>query len=75
VAVVSEAVHQAATTGLAAAQHQFGEAVNVQVVVQGFSLGSDDNGIDDLIESLRPTANDILVKLNVEQILHAHLDP
>jgi hypothetical protein len=45
------------------------------VVVQGFSSGSNDNGIDGLIKSLRPTANDILVKLNVEQILHAHLDP
>jgi hypothetical protein len=29
----------------------------------------------DLIESLQPAANTILVKLNVEQILHAHLDP
>ena len=53
----------------------FGEVVNVQVVEQGFSSGSDDNEIDDLIESLRPAANGILAKLNMEQILHARLDP
>jgi len=49
--------------------------VNVRVVEQRFPLGSDDNEIDDIIESLRPTANGILMKLNVEQILHARLDP
>jgi hypothetical protein len=49
--------------------------VNVQVVEQGFSSGSNDNEIDDLIESLRLAANGILAKLNVEQILHTRLDP
>ena len=49
--------------------------MNVWVVEQGFPLGSDDNEIDDLVESLQPAANGILVKLNVEQLLHAHLDP
>jgi hypothetical protein len=73
--VVSKVIHQAATTALAAAQLQFGKAVNVWVVEKGFALGSNHNEIDDLIESLRPAANGILVKLNVEQILHAHLDP
>jgi hypothetical protein len=68
--VVSKVIHQAATTALAAAQLQFGK-----VVEKGFALGSNHNEIDDLIESLRPAANGILVKLNVEQILHAHLDP
>ena len=63
--VVSEAIRQAATTALAAAQLQFGEVVNVWVVEQGFPLGSDGNEIDDLIESLRPATNDILAKLNV----------
>jgi hypothetical protein len=29
----------------------------------------------DLIESLQPATNTILAKLNVEQILHARLDP
>ena len=45
------------------------------MVEQGFPPGSDNNEINDLIESLRPAANDILAKLNVEQLLHAHLDP
>jgi hypothetical protein len=49
--------------------------VNVRVVEQGFPLGSDDNEIDDLIKGLWLAANGILVKLNVEQILHACLNP
>ena len=49
--------------------------MNVQVVEQGFPSASDDNEIDDLIDSLRPAANGILAKLNVEQILHTRLDP
>jgi hypothetical protein len=73
--VVSEAVRQAATAALAAAQLQFGVAVNVWVVEQGFQPGLDNNEINDLIESLQPAANGILAKLNMEQILHAHLDP
>ena len=60
---------------LAAAQLQLGKAVNVRVVEQGFPPGSNDNEIDDLIESLRAAANGILAKLNVEQILHALLNP
>ena len=47
-----EAIRQAAATALAVAQLQFGEAVNVRVVEQGFPPGSDDNEIYDLIESL-----------------------
>ena len=57
---MSEAVHQAATTALAAAQLQFGEVVIVREVEQGFPTESNDNEIDDLIESLRPAANGIL---------------
>ena len=72
---MSEAVHQAAAMALAATQLQFGKALNVRVVKQGFLPGLDDNEINDLIESLRPAANGILAKLNMEQILHAHLDP
>ena len=49
--------------------------MNVRVVEQGFPLGSDDNEIDGLIGSLWPATNGILAKLNVEQLLHAHLDP
>jgi hypothetical protein len=51
-----------------------GEVVNVRVVEQGFLLESNDNEIDDLIVSLRPATNGILVKLNMEQILHSHLN-
>jgi hypothetical protein len=50
--VVFEAIRQAAAMALAAAQLQLGEAVNVQVVEQGFLPRSDDNEIDHLIESL-----------------------
>ena len=49
--------------------------MNVLVVEQGFPLGSDNNEIDDLIESLWRVSNDILAKLNVEQILYARVDP
>ena len=49
--VVSEAICQAAATTLAAAQLQLGEAVNVQVVEQGFPPGSKDVDIADLVES------------------------
>ena len=44
---------------LAAAQIQIGIAVNIRVVEQGFSPGSDDNEIDDLIESLELATNAI----------------
>jgi hypothetical protein len=72
--VVSEAVRQAVATALAAAQLQFAEGVNVRVVEHGFPSGSDDNEIDDLINSLWPASIGILAKLNMEQILHAHLE-
>jgi hypothetical protein len=42
---------------------------------QGFLLRSKDNDIDDLVESFEPAANAILAKVDVEQILHASLDP
>ena len=45
------------------------------MVEQGFPLGSDDNEIDDLIESLWLATNSILAKLNMVQILHARLNP
>jgi len=73
--VVSEAVRQGIAMALVAVQLQFGKAVNVRVVEQGFQSGSDDNEIDDLIESLWLATNSILAKLNMEQILHARLDP
>ena len=45
------------------------------MVEQGFPSGWDDNEINDLIKSLQPATNGNLAKLNVEQILHAHLGP
>ena len=50
--MVTEAVRQGGAIALAAAQLQLGEVVNVRVVEQGFPPRSDDNEIDDLIESL-----------------------
>ena len=64
--MVFKAVHQVAAMSLAAAELQFGETVNVRVVEQGFPPRSDDNEIDDLIESLWPANNSILAMLNVD---------
>ena len=74
-AVVSKAIHQAAAMALATAQLQFGEAVNVRVVEQGFSLRSMDDDITNLIKSFEPAANAILPKVDVGLILQANLDP
>jgi hypothetical protein len=73
--MVTEAISQGTTAALAAAQHQIGVAVNVQVVEQGFPPGSKDDDIDDLIESFKPAANVILAKVDMDEILHACLDP
>jgi hypothetical protein len=45
------------------------------VVEHGSPLGSKDDNIDDLVEGFKPTANAVLVKVDVELILHASLDP
>jgi hypothetical protein len=45
------------------------------MVEHGFPPRLDNNEIDDLIESLQPATNDILAKLNVEQILHTRFEP
>ena len=60
---------------LATAQLQIGIAVNVRVAEQVFPLGSTDDDIVDLIESFKPAANVILPKVDVDEILHANLDP
>ena len=60
---------------LATAQLQIGIAVNVQVVEQDFLPGSTDDDIADLIESFEPSANAILPNVDVDEILHANLDP
>jgi hypothetical protein len=49
--------------------------VNVRVVKQGFLSGSMDDDITDLIESFESSANAVLLKVDVELILHANLDP
>ena len=49
--------------------------MNVWVVKQGFPLGSTDDDIADLIESFESAANAILPKVDVDDILHANLDP
>ena len=49
--------------------------VNVQVANQGFLSGSMDDDITDLIESFEPAANTVLPKVDVDEILHANLDP
>jgi hypothetical protein len=74
--MVFEAICQGAATALAAAQLQFGVVVKVLVVQQAFlpRLGEEDD-MDDLFMSLEPTTNVVLGKVNVDEILHAHLDP
>ena len=42
---------------------------------QGFSLESKDNDIIDLVKSFELATNTILAKVDVDEILHAHLDP
>ena len=49
--------------------------VNVWVAEQGFPLESKDDDIVDLVESFEPAANAILAKVDVDEILHARLDP
>ena len=49
--------------------------MNVWVVEQGFSLGSTDDDITNLIESFKPATNAVLPKVDMELILHANLDP
>jgi len=49
--------------------------VKVRVVQQAFPLAPEDKDyIDDLFKRVEPAANAILVKVNVDEILHDHLD-
>ena len=65
-----------ATTALTAIQLQFGTEVQVLVVHQAFLLVPDDQDfIDDLFVSVELATNIILAKVNVDEILHACLDP
>ena len=71
----SEAVHQGATTVLVATQLEFGVVVKVQVVQQAFPPArKDEDYIDDLFKLVEPTANAVLAKVNMDEILHDRLD-
>ena len=73
--MLTEAVHQGATTTLAVAQLHIVTAVNLEVAEQGFPPCSTNDDIAYLIESFEPAANAVLPKVDVELILHANLDP
>ena len=49
--------------------------MNLEVVEQGYSPCLMDDDIIDLIKSFEPTANAILLKVDMDEILHANLDP
>ena len=71
----SEAVHQGATTALVAAQLEFSTVGKVQVVQQAFPLTPEDEDyIDDLFKRVDPAANVVLVKVDMEEIMHDRLD-
>jgi len=60
---------------LAATQLQIGTAVKLEVVEQGFPPHSTNDDITYLIESFEPAANADLRKVDMDEILHANLDP
>ena len=49
--------------------------MNVRVAEHGFSLRSMNDDITNLIESFEPTANAVLLKVDMELILYANLNP
>ena len=59
---------------MAATQLQIDATVNVRVAEQGFPSESKDDNIVNLIESFEPAANVVLAKVDVDEILRAHLD-
>ena len=74
--MVSEAIRQGATTALAAAQLQLGIEMKVLVVHQAFTPVLDDQDfMDDLFARVELATNAVLAKVNVDGILHAHLNP
>jgi hypothetical protein len=73
--MVSEAVRQGATTTLVVAQLEFGAVVKVWVVQQAFPPTQEDKDyIDDLFKRVELATNPVLAKVNVDEILHDHLD-
>ena len=49
--------------------------MNLRVVEQGFPPRSTDDDIADLIESFKLATNAVLLNVDVDEILHANLDP
>ena len=49
--------------------------VNLEVAEEGFLPRSTDDDIAYLIESFELVANAVLLKVDVDKILHANLDP
>jgi hypothetical protein len=49
--------------------------VNLEVAKQGFPLRLMDDDIADLIDCFEPATNTVLPKVDVDEILHANLDP
>jgi hypothetical protein len=49
--------------------------VNVRVAEQGFLSKSKDDDIVDLVKNFEPAANAILVKVDMDKILYARLNP
>ena len=49
--------------------------MNLGVVEQGFLLCLIDDDIADLIESFEAAANTVLLMVDIDEILHANLDP
>ena len=73
--MVSKAIHQGAAMALIAAQLEFGVVVKVWVVQQAFPpTPEDEDYIDDLFKHVEPAANTILAKVNMDEILHDHLE-
>ena len=49
--------------------------MNLRVEEQGFPPRSTDDDIANLIESFEPAANAVLPKVDMDEVLHANLDP
>jgi len=60
---------------LATTHLQIGRVVNLRVVKQSFPLSSTDDDVDGMMASFEPAANTILLMVNMDEILHANLDP
>jgi hypothetical protein len=73
--MVTKAICQGPAMALAVAQLQISTAVNLGVAEQGFLPRSMDDDIADLIDCFELAANIVLPKVDVDEILHANLNP